>query len=392
MSAVLDIADTTERIEAEICTLAAQIAAATCRFVLLVAELDRRRAWAEWGCRSMAHWLAWKTGMSMVAARQHVRVGRSLEPLPEVTRTFEAGQLSYSKVRALVRVATPATERALIDFAQESTAAQLEFAIRGYERTRVSADAAAAQVAARYLRTIHEDDGTVTIVARLPRDSAELVLAAIEKAVAEVPDDIDPYDSAESRRADALELVARSFLAGNAERVPTEIVVHVDEDEVAAGDESPVIERLTCDTALRSGGGRRSQTIPIALRRAVEYREQHCCRWPGCTNRRFLHVHHIIHRARNGPTDAENCVMLCTFHHRAAHEGGWRVHGNANVPGGVVFLNPQGRRIPEHPQPPPLRAPLALAAGEVAGGTGERVDRAAAIDAVIDITELRSGP
>ena len=90
----------------------------------------------------------------------------------------------------------------------------------------------------------------VTIVACLPRDAAETVLGALQQAMTEVP--ADPADdSAESRRADALELLAHSYLAGNAARPPTETVVHVDAEQLADPDRSPVLERLICDTGLR---------------------------------------------------------------------------------------------------------------------------------------------
>ena len=99
-----------EWLEAEICTLAGHIAAATCRFLLLVGELDRRGGWRTWGCMSCAHWLSWKCGISIRTAQEHVRVARALEELPVMRAAFGSGQLSYSKVRAMTRVATPKTE------------------------------------------------------------------------------------------------------------------------------------------------------------------------------------------------------------------------------------------------------------------------------------------
>src|SRR5262249_55090217 len=82
MVAVLGVDEENERLEAQICTLAGQIARATCEFVLLAAELDRRAAWGAWGCQSMAHWLSWKCGLSLVTARQYVRVGLALDDFP----------------------------------------------------------------------------------------------------------------------------------------------------------------------------------------------------------------------------------------------------------------------------------------------------------------------
>ncbi len=96
-----------ERLECEITELAGHINAATCRWLLLVAEFDRREGWGTWECRSCAHWLNWKCGIALSAAHEKVRVAHCLSKLPAVTASFAAGQLSYSKVRALTRVATP---------------------------------------------------------------------------------------------------------------------------------------------------------------------------------------------------------------------------------------------------------------------------------------------
>src|SRR5205807_3147745 len=115
-----------ERLEAEIATQAAHIAAATCRWLELVAEFDRREGYADWGCRSTAHWLNWRCGIGVVAAREHVKVGRRLAELPVLRAAFASGELSYSKARAVVRVATPETEATLVEWARHATAAQLE--------------------------------------------------------------------------------------------------------------------------------------------------------------------------------------------------------------------------------------------------------------------------
>jgi Domain of unknown function (DUF222) len=208
----------TERLEAEACTLAGQLAAATCRFLLIVAELDRREAWRGWGCASMAQWLSWKCGLGIVAGRQQVRVARALERLPAITAAFGEGRLSYSKVRALVRVATPASESTLVAFALVATAAQLDQTVRVFGRTRVDAATAAAQLANQTMAVHHEDDGMVTMVVRLPHDGAETVLAGLQAAEREVPGDLD--DPAGSRRVHALVLLAEAFLAGRSERPP----------------------------------------------------------------------------------------------------------------------------------------------------------------------------
>ncbi|MET9022369.1 DUF222 domain-containing protein [Actinopolymorpha sp. NPDC004070] len=91
--------------EAEICDLASRIAIATHEWLRLIVAFDRREGWRTCGCRSTAQWLSWRCGMSLSAAYEHLRVGRALENLPKVAAEFAAGRLSYSKVRALTRIA-----------------------------------------------------------------------------------------------------------------------------------------------------------------------------------------------------------------------------------------------------------------------------------------------
>jgi len=120
-----------ERLEAEISTQAGHLAAAECRWLLFVAEYDRREGWAQWGCWSCAMWLGWKCGIARRSAQEKVRVARALAELPLITEEFSRGRLSYSQVRALTRVAEPATEAGLLEIARNGTVAQLERLVRG---------------------------------------------------------------------------------------------------------------------------------------------------------------------------------------------------------------------------------------------------------------------
>src|SRR5215831_10516368 len=115
-----------ERLEAQICELAGHLAAATCRFLVLLADFDARRGWASWEMNSCAQWLSWKCQLSSGTAREHVRVARALRDLPVIRARFAAAKLSYAKVRALTRIATAATEAGLAELAGPMTANQLE--------------------------------------------------------------------------------------------------------------------------------------------------------------------------------------------------------------------------------------------------------------------------
>lgn len=121
-----------DRLEEEITTLAGHLNAGTCRWLLLIAEFDRRDGWAAWGCRSCAQWLSWRCGVAPGAAREQLRVARSVAELAGVRAEFAAGRLSYSQVRALTRVASGENEEELLELARHATAVQLKRIVRGY--------------------------------------------------------------------------------------------------------------------------------------------------------------------------------------------------------------------------------------------------------------------
>jgi hypothetical protein len=177
----------TERLEADLCALAAHIDAAVCRWLGLVAEFDRREGWAAWECTSCAMWLSWKCGVSLTTAHEHVRVARALTGLPVMRAAFGRGELSYSKVRAMTRVATPAIEADLVEVARESTGAGLERICRAYRRCgQIGDDQAARAYAERSLSWAHDEDGALVLEARLPAEDGELVVQMIEAVRAQL--------------------------------------------------------------------------------------------------------------------------------------------------------------------------------------------------------------
>ncbi len=118
----------------EITTLAGHLNAANARFLALIAELDRRKGWAEWGVKSCAHWLNWKCGIGLGAAREKVRVARALTSLPQVAAAMAEGRISYFKAREMTRVANAANESYLLNIALCGTASHVEHVVRGYRR------------------------------------------------------------------------------------------------------------------------------------------------------------------------------------------------------------------------------------------------------------------
>jgi hypothetical protein len=169
-------------LEAELCTLAGHIAAATGDFLVLLGEFDEREGWAGVGVSSCAHWLSWRCAMSLATARDHVRVARRLRGLPETRRAIRQGRLSYSKVRALCRIATPATETELVETAQHATAAQTERLVQSIRRVaedKVPSDRPPREKRPLRLTWSWDPDGILEIHARLdPEDGAAFLAVA----------------------------------------------------------------------------------------------------------------------------------------------------------------------------------------------------------------------
>jgi Domain of unknown function (DUF222) len=170
-----------ELIEREIEQLAAQISAGSARWLELVAEFDRRQGWANTGCRSTSEWVAWRCALTPRSAREHVRVARALPKLPMIRRAFAAGELSYSKVRALTRVADAEAEDRLLELARYATASQLERMVRAARRvTAAQADEAHRDSFVRW--SWDPDDGSLRIEAKLAPEDGALFLRSLEAA------------------------------------------------------------------------------------------------------------------------------------------------------------------------------------------------------------------
>src|SRR6185503_4856304 len=367
-----------ERLEAQICELAGHLAAATCRFLVLLGDFDARRGWASWEMGSCAQWLSWKCQLSSGTAREHVRVARALRDLPVIRARFAAGRLSYAKVRALTRIAAPATEAGL---AGPMTANQLERFTRAHRQV-TQADDAAARVRRR-LAWRFEEDGSLSGTFRLPPLQGAVLLKALRAACselaggtaapgagvsAETPASLDapgadgpPATNAEavgqaaasaaairtsSDLADGLVAIAESFLAakiaGADDPEVYQVVVHADagmltEPANPAADparchveDGPAIsvstaQMVSCTAALSwmthgdAGAilalGRRRRRPSSAIRRAARERDHGRCRYPGCESRR-TDLHHIQHWVNGGRTDLANLISLCPWHHK----------------------------------------------------------------------------
>jgi len=391
-----------ERLGDQIAELSAHLDAATARLLDLIREFDARGGWGN-GFSSCGAWLTWRVGLDPGAARERVRVARALGTLPRLAQALARGELSYSKVRALTRVATPETEERLLAVGRAGTAEHVERIVRGWRRVDRIAEAreTTKRHRSRGLHVYQDEDGMVVIHGRLEPEAGAVLMKALEagrdalyqqRCAADVSagthgsvsprtgllvsDDPPTWGQ---QQADALALIAEVILHHGIEPgAPGEryqVVVHVDAPVLADPDapgqsvledgthvSAETSQRLACDATRvimrhdADGGvtevGARTRTIPPALRRALHHRDK-TCRFPGC-GRPFGQGHHIRHWAHGGPTTLSNLTMLCRTHHRAVHEEGFEVERLAD--GELCFRRPDGQLLAESPVLPPVPA------------------------------------
>jgi hypothetical protein len=365
----------------EIAHLAVHLEAAEYRLISKIGAFDSAGGWAKQGAVSCAHWLSWRIGLAPGAAREKVRVARALCSLPAISKHFEQGKLSYSKVRAMTRVATSENEALLIDIASNATASDLDRICRRFRDVSAREERLTPQEAdaRRYVNAQHTSEGMMRLSVQLPADEAARLLAAIDAArFSEKPADV-PAETRRPTRADGLMILAESFLADGGKRrngVACEVQLHVTESELedqtegafignagCAGVSAETARRLTCDAAVvrivedERGKvldvGRRTRTVPAAIRRALNLRDRHQCAFPGCTHELFLDAHHIEHWADGGKTSLDNLITLCRRHHTFVHEHGYTIDFDDDAR--PIFLCPDRRplaRIPPQPEAP----------------------------------------
>jgi hypothetical protein len=384
-------ADTFEALSHEIITACGHLHGGEYRLIELIRQLEALRPWCGKGCSEglreghgvgyaempdCAHWLSAHCEMDLVTAREKVRIAHALDDLPLIRQAFRTGELSYSKVRALTRIAEWTTEADLIERARHTTAEHLAKWVRAARQAEhLSAPGGALDASRhRYLDYHFAADGSVVFEGRLPAEQGALLLQALERALdwlfaeeepnpgkrinGPVPPEVVPGKTpSKASRADALALLGERFLArppepdeglntadrflvtvhAPAEALPEHARIDPEdppgfEDGAVAAPET--VRRLCCDAAvvriLETGEGepldvgRRTRVIPPSIRRALKRRDGGCT-FPGCSNTRFVDGHHIEHWADGGETRLDNLLSLCRFHHGLVHEGGYYI-------------------------------------------------------------------
>lgn len=376
-----------DELDAAICSLARQMNARTYQWLVLVREFDDRAGWAKWGCRSCAEWLALRCQLSPAAAREKVRTAHALRELPRIAAAFAEGRLSYSKARALTRVAKLHDEDKLLAYALEVSAAQVEERCREMRNADPESVCDARRAWERRGLRLRRDRvrDTMRITVEVPLVDGEVIAQALERAVqcgeaasghefmlgeeaTEVRDFAEasctPGNGWFAQQADALVAIARAYLAGGAETAEGasvsdhyQVVVHVDESALRGEpgcSDLPIetVKRLGCDASLirivedARGNplavGRKRRTAPTPLKRALWARDRGCT-FPGC-HRRRVDAHHLVDWAKGGETGLDDMTLLCRYHHVLVHEGGFSVWRDER--GELCFRRPDGRMIP----------------------------------------------
>ncbi|MCZ6504883.1 MAG: DUF222 domain-containing protein [Actinobacteria bacterium] len=354
-------------------------AASAAQLCVLVQAADVGQTWMSDGAGSLNDWVAARLRVRHSVARQLVSVARRLQDLPVLSARFGAGDLSLDQTDAISRMATADTEAGLIEEALGLSNAVLDRKARRANPPSAESERAAHRERALWIqRTLDGASGRLT--AHLPNTELEIVETAITQRADQMGPDpetglFDPYSQ---RMADGLVEVCAT--SGDQTTVsPPQITVHTDlealvtEDagvtELGSGTLVPneTARRLCCDAVVETvvtddnivvGVGRNSRTVPGWLRRLVTHRDGGHCQWVGCSHTRWIQVHHIQHWSHGGPTDLDNLILLCGFHHRFVHENGWHI---TRKPGDkMVFRRPDWTPYP--PPKPGLHPKLAALA------------------------------
>jgi len=385
-----------------------------------IAVCSHYETWRADGYRDFNRWVAAQLQTSSWNARRWANAAVVLPELPGVAEALIGGTLSIDKVLELSRFATPETEDRLISWARQVAPATIR-------RRADVANAPDREETIESDKSRHldywwtDDDRRLWLEGSWPSEQGAVIAKALDRMAGRLPDIVDDEDELPSfetsiamRRADALVALASHRIAEDADADRATVVVHVDAETLGSDRGGAEIEgggvmgaetarRLACDGRIefafhdrrgRTVGVDRATRTPSAwLVRQLRHRDRGCT-FPGCDARRFLHAHHIWHWGWGGPTDLDNLVLVCTFHHKLVHEYGWRVElgsgavvtwrrrdgtpfdpSDTSAPGHDVEA-PEAVRIAEHAQclaaregsqdlgPPALRGQVPLSLGE----------------------------
>jgi len=321
----------------------------------LISICDERKTWIEDGCASMESWVAQRLGVAWRTGAELVRAARALEERPALAEAFASGALSWDKLRALVQITTPDDEAEWVAKAPTMTVAALERAARA-TRERSEADNAARHRGRQLFFRAHRDLPVKRVVGWIPNDVCAVIEHAIDREAERLAPDprdgvFEPYCA---RRVDALHKICSQALGADPDADRATVVLHEQPDgstTLADGTALPdsAAEWLRCDCREQHGDGSVTDSIPRALRRKI-LRTYGGCAFPGCEQRHWLQIHHVIWRSKGGPTVEWNLRPDCPYHHRLIHQPGWRVVWDET--GQLRYFRPDGIEVKVDPPPP----------------------------------------
>jgi Domain of unknown function (DUF222)/HNH endonuclease len=378
--------------EAEAVAVMGTVNVAVARLVAAVRGLLDTDGWEGVGIQSPEHWLCWKAGISRPRAEGLVTIARRARELPECWALFESGRLGEDAMVRIARRVPTSRDTEVAAIAPQLLIAQLDRLLRSLPEQPGGTEPQPEPE--RMLRLHDGRDGWLRGRFCLPADEGALVRLGLTSARDaefrdrnDLPDaDPDPVEAADTRSvswadglvrmaseaADALDPTYRRT-GQRGER--NTIVVHIDVDpdgtlgpaqlDMGPVVPDPVARFLSCDAQIQVMAYRLGQLIGIhptqrtpnrAMRRYLARRDQGCTH-PLCTQRLWLHAHHIRYWEHGGPTEPHNLVLLCPRHHRALHLGDFSIAGDPEA-GTLRFLDRWGHPIePPPPDPPPGAGP-----------------------------------
>ncbi|MGB2918899.1 MAG: HNH endonuclease signature motif containing protein [Mycobacterium sp.] len=389
-----------ERLEVlfdELSQLAGQRNAIDGRIVEIVAEIDRDELCGLTGARSLAGLVAWKLGTSPGNAHTITTVAGRLGEFPRCTQGLREGRLSLDQVGVIAGRAAAGSDAHYAQLAESATVTQLHTALKAAPRPKPKPEPQPEPDPVWERSVIKTGDDThATYRIRLPHAEAAVVDAALASHLdalvaawrhdhdtgGRVSEQAPPFPTTVDAFMSLVDAGWDTEVARRPHGQRTTVIAHLDVDQhVASLHLGPLLsdsERrlMLCDATCEVwferhgrviGAGRATRTVNRRLRRALEHRDR-CCVVPGCGATRGLHAHHLRHWEDGGPTELDNLVLLCPYHHRLHHLGGITLTGPAHR---LTVTDNEGQELSSGSLArPPTTPPPAVA--PYRGPTGER--------------------
>ncbi len=398
-----------EALQSSLAGVCGHVNAQYAQLVRLAEQALAGDAWKQIGIHSPSHWLAWQAGLATGTAQKVLAVAERAVLHPEVMVAFDRGELSLDQV-ALAMRAPGWADAEICGLAKVLTVAQLSMVVRKYpfptdekiaRRAAANGDTVAEPAApapepeqepVSSMSMGVDSDGVGQMRARLSPDDCRV----FETAMREARDALFLGGNPDVNWVDALVEICHRSLDSVSEgsrrdRFRINLYVNVDGTTTFADNwrvPDTIRDRLFCDGTITPVGlvggvpvnvGRSQRIVPERTRRLVEHRDLGC-RVPGCTQTRWVQVHHIVHwEGDDGPTETWNLICLCPRHHRMHHQGKLGIEGNADLsaatPGAVIFTDVRGSPIEPAANQATPTGPPPEPAGRYVHPIGERLDR-----------------